>query len=384
MQKRRWPWLLGAVLLVGLAALLMRVGEDENRPRSVWDKVEIPRRATAEDKQRQTQRQVLQPVAPAFVPLDAGVAQAPPPPPRPRDPVLAALGGDFKKGAFVLEANAVRNSPIGQLLVDCITSRDDGEGLRRFTERTGVDPLTQLDRVAISDDMVVFSGDFKGLKFNDLKAGQQFGESAQLYNMPRRDGGEGRTLGTWGGQLVAIGESEEQVKQTLERIEGKRPMESGGLTDSQAYGEIYGVLSPEQLQEMIAEENPKLAEKVGSVAQRVELHVDTSGDIGIAARIEGTDAAETKEVSKALGAAMSLARLKAQADGETEMAELLDMGRVVTDGSNFRIEAAVPQVWMEKMLKKCVERNKARRERDKADAEAPPEPVEAPQGETPP
>jgi hypothetical protein len=378
-QKQRWPWLLGATVLIALAALLMRVGEDDPRSKSAWEKVEIPRRATREDKERMEKRQVLEPLA-APKPADP---DQPRPPPRPRDPVLAALGGDFKKGAFVLEANAVRNSPLGQLLVDCITSRDDGESLRRIRENSGIDPLTQLDRVAITDDMLVLTGDFSGLKTENFKSrsSQDFGDASKLYEMTRRDGGAGGTVGVWNGQLIAAGDDAEAVKQTIERIEGKRPMGEGGLTDSQAYGEIYGVLAPDELATMIGGENPELAERLKQVAQRVELHVDTSGDIGVSARVEATNAADAKEMTKALGAALSLARLKAQADGKSDEAELLDMGHVVSDGASFRLEAGVPQPWLEKALKRCVERNKARRlkkeaENDEDEAEASPTPSE--------
>jgi hypothetical protein len=366
---------LGAALLVAAAALLMRVGEGDPKPKSVRDRVPIPRRATHQDRERMTSRQTLDQMLP---PRPAeGETQRPA---RPRDPVLAALGGPFKKGAVVFEANAVRNSPIGQLLVDCINSEDDGEGLARLRERSGIDPLTDLDRIAVTDDMVVFSGNFKGLKPEVFQGpGTQFGDSANLDRMLRADGGAGRHLGTWGDQMIAISRDPELLKQTFERIEGKRPMESGGLTDEQAYGEVYGVISPDQFAEMVAEANPELADRVGQVAQRIELHVDTSGDIGVAARIEAGNATDSKEMTRALGAAMSVARLKARADGRDDIAELLDMGKVVADGSNFRLEAGVPQAWVETALKKCIERNQARRAEEAQQAEqaaqpAPPDP----------
>jgi hypothetical protein len=156
-------------------------------------------------------------------------------------------------------------------------------------------------------------------------------------------------------------------------------MESGGLTDEQAYGEVYGVISPDQFAEMVAEANPELADRVGQVAQRIEVHVDASGDIGVAARIEAGNATDSKDMTRALGAAMSVARLKARADGRDDIAELLDMGKVVADGSNFRLEAGVPQAWVETALKKCIERNQARRAEEAQQAEqaaqpAPPDP----------
>ena len=347
-----------AALLIACAALLMRVGEGDPRPKQVKDRVDIPRRASEEDKGRMARRQTLEPMLAPKV--DAGMPQ---PPARPRDPVLAALGGNFRNGAMVIEANAVKNSPIGDLLVECITSADDGERLKRVRERTGIDPLTQLDRVAVTDDMVVLSGNFQNMKTDVLSGpATQFGDSAQLYQLTRPDGGPGNTLGAWGGQLIAMSKDAEKVKQTIERIEGKRPIEPGALNDQQAYGEIYGVIAPEEFAALVAEDNPELAERLGEVAERVELHIDTSGDVGVAARVDATNAADAKEMTKALGAAMSLARLKAKAEGKDDVADLLDMGKVVADGSGFRLEAGVPQQWIENALRRCVARNKARRD----------------------
>lgn len=363
MRKRRWPWLVGAAVLIALAALLMRVGEDAPRPRASWERVEIPRRANSEDKARQARRQVLEPALPPTPAPGAPAAPA-----RPRDPVLAALGGPVVRGAVVLEANAVRHSPLGQLMIDCINAPDDGEGLRRIRERTGLDPLETVDRIAVADDLLVFSGDFKGLKPDAFRGAlpTQFGERGALYEAFPPDGGSPTHLATWDSQLVLVGRDPEALKQTLERIEGKRPVESGGLSDQSAYGDVYGVFAPQQLGEVLEQTNPGLGERLAQVATRVELHVDTSSDVGVSARVAASGSAEAKEMTKALGAALALARLKAQNDGKTEIAELLDMGRVVADGASFRLEAGVPQEWLERALKQCIERGRAARARRQA------------------
>lgn len=357
-RRRRWPWLVAAVLLVGVASLLMRVGEGAPPPRPTWDRIDIPRRARSADWERQEKRQVLPDVLPPVVPEGQ-----PQPPARPKDPVLAGLGSGFKKGAYVIEANAIRNSPVGQLLIDCITSEDEGEGLAQFRTLTGLDPLTDLDRVGVIDDTVIFSGNFKALKTEVLREGvpTAFGADGMLYSDQKPDGGVGRYLATWRDQMIITGKDPEALKQALERIEGARPMEPGGLSDQQAYGEIYGLLSPEAIVEFFGDDNAQLGERLTQVSQRVELHVDTSNDLGVAAQVETTNPNDAKEVSKALGAAMSLARLRAQAEGKSEVADLLDMSRVTNEGAGFRFEAGVPLPWLETSLKQCVERNKARR-----------------------
>src|SRR5438552_15209228 len=106
MTRRRLMFLWTAILLLAAAVALMLYGEE---PAPVVPEVSVnfPRHLNPEERKRMENRRVLPAPAPA---TDAG-ARAPQ---RPRDPVLAALGNG--KSAVVVEANAIRNSPVGKLL----------------------------------------------------------------------------------------------------------------------------------------------------------------------------------------------------------------------------------------------------------------------------
>jgi hypothetical protein len=76
--------------------------------------------------------------------------------------------------------------------------------------------------------------------------------------------------------------------------------------------------------------------------QDVELHVDASEDVAITAEVAGGVGSEIEDLAKSLGGALSLARLKAQADGEEKLAELLDYAKIRPNGGQFSLDLALP------------------------------------------
>lgn len=356
MRRRRWPWLVAAVLLLGAAAYLMS-REDPERPPPVWERVEMPRRMRVEERQRAERRRTV--VVPTFT-ADAGTG-ANAPAPRPRDPVLAAMPSSFERGLVVVEANAIRHSPVGELLLECVLSRDDGRALARFREMTGVDPLADLDRVALADDTLVLSGHFEKAKWKELfpGGGRPFGQDGTLFQPLRPDGGVADgSAGVWRDELFVVGESEDEVRAVIDRLEGRGIHGPPALDESQSFGEIYGVLSPDALANLLPEEHAAIADKLRQSADRIELHVDTTSDVGIVANVSGPNADDSGDLGKTLGAALSLARLQAQAEGQTEVAELMELARVVPGEGDFRMEMGLPLEVLEKHLKACVERNR--------------------------
>jgi hypothetical protein len=71
------------------------------------------------------------------------------------------------------------------------------------------------------------------------------------------------------------------------------------------------------------------------------------------AQIRGSDASKVTDLGKSLGGALSLARLKAQADGNKDLAQLLDFAKVQPDGSEFKLELAVPLEAIKERLAFC-------------------------------
>jgi hypothetical protein len=361
MRRGRWPWLVAAMAFLGFAAWLMSL-RDVQRPEPAWRRVEMPRQMVTEERLRAESRRTL------VVPPPATSNSAEPPSPqRPRDPMLVALPSVLRRGAVVVEANAIRHSPVGQLLVDCFVSRDRGQGLEELRKVTGVDPLQDVDRVALADETLIVSGHFGKARWEQIfpNGGVPFGRDGTVYRPgPSEDVGMGGfQIGVWRDQLVVFAPTEDAVRATLDRLEGRGTQGPPAIDESQTYGEIYGVATPEAIAELVPSDYAALADKLRQAAARVELHVDTSRDVGIVADVTGVAGRDTEDLGKSIGAALALGRLQAQADGKDELLELMDLARVVPDDGRFRLEMGLPLGVLEKHLRRCVEMNQRRRDR---------------------
>ncbi|WP_163785252.1 hypothetical protein [Myxococcus vastator] len=361
-RGRRRVWLVVAAMLFVVAAVLMFTGQGE-APAMETPKVEFPRRMRAPERARAERRRTQ--VLP--VQVDAGTQERA----RPRDPVLAALPRGEGKTAVVIEANALRHSPIGELLLDCLM-RDGGKRLEELRNLSGVDPLQDLDRLVITDDGMMLSGNFGNAKFKELlgeRVSMDYGEGARVYEpgdmtVTRPDGSTARrrseaAVATWNNELLVIGKSPDEVKAVVDRVEGRGPDEPPAISEGSTYGEMYGVLSVDQLARLLPKEQAELAERIRQVAQNVELHVDASGDVAMVAEVRGANGDEVTDLGKTLGAALSMARIKAQAEGEKDLAQLLDFARVQPDGTSFKLEMAVPLDVIQKRLAFCKEERSA-------------------------
>jgi hypothetical protein len=271
----------------------------------------------------------------------------------------------------VIEANALRHSPIGELLLDCLL-RDGGKQLEEFRKLSGVDPLQDLDRLVVTDEGVMLSGNFGNARFKELlgeRVSSDYGQGARVYEpgemtVTRPDGGTVRrradtAVGTWNDQLLVIGKSPDEVKAVIDRVEGRGPDLPPAIPENSTYGEIYGVLSVDQLARMLPPEQAELAQRIRDTAQNVELHVDATSDVAVVAEVTGPDGNKVTDLGKTLGGALSMARLQAQAEGEKELAQLLDFARVRPDGTSFQLEMAVPLDVIKERLAFCREERQA-------------------------
>lgn len=352
MRRRRRLWLLAALALFGIAGYLL-LRSDGPKPPPI-ERPEIPHRLRPAEVTRMERRAVL----PALPPAKA--AAEPEAPQRPRDPMLAALAFGKGSSAVVFEANALRYSPIGQLLLDCLASRGQDNPLQLLKDKYGIDALQNLDRVAITPHGVLLTGDFKSAKWDDLfqhASGSAYGDQARMYELdrPGPDGGVGQsplTSAVWDDQLVYVGQSEEDARAAIDRVEGRAPSEPL-LTENQTYGEVYGVLGMEQFKDLFPPEQAALAQKFAAAAQQVELHVDARSDVGIQASIKGADPQQVEDLGRSLAGMLSAARLEAKAKGEDQLAQLLDFARVNPDGNAFSLEMALPLDYLKQQLAWC-------------------------------
>ena len=367
-QRRRTPvwWLLLAAVLLGAGAWLMRGAEPPDRDKP--DPVELPTRMTREERVRGEERRTWLPPPP---PPDAGVVAEPV---RPRDPVLAIMPSEVKRGAVVAEFNAIMNSELGGKLSNCLFGDGEGDEVLQELRDAGMDPTQQIDRVAMIDDSVVVTGDFKNAQWKRfLPAGQSvtkdYGRQGQLHELTRADGGT-EVFATWGGQMFVAGGEEDDLKRVLDRLEGNVQQGTPVVDESMAYGEVYGVVSAEPIADMLRKSDPQLATLIEQSAKSMELHMDVGHDVGMVADVKPSNAATTDELRRSLGAALSLARMQAAAKGEKDEADILDLARVraAQEGGGFRLEAGLPHDFMSKALDECVAQKKQRNERRRAGA----------------
>lgn len=358
-RGRAWPWLVVAAVLLAAGAWLMRGAEPPGREPP--PPVNIPARMTSAERMRNDTRRFEAVVAAqdAGLPIDSRDV---------KDPLLAVMPGKIESRAVVIEVNAIVNSDLGPLLTDCLFGNDLLENERD----AGLDLSQQLDRVAVVDDALMFTGNFDGVwqrLFPDA-ASRDYGLRGRLLTLEGRD--DTRFLATWNDQFAVLARSEEEAKAFIDRLNGSGPrVLNPVLNDSMAYGEVYGVLAGQALSELIGDDDPRLAELIADSARTAQLHMDVSHDVGLMADIEGADAKRSEELRRALGGALSLARMRAEAKGDREVAGVLDLARVRgADGTpSFRLEAGLPFEFMQSSLRKCAEN---RRERERQKPPAPP------------
>jgi hypothetical protein len=360
-RRRRWLWPVLAGLCFALAAWLMLRGEPEQPSARRVDKVTLPRHATHQDFQRQEQRRTWNPPAPP-----EGAPQLPPDEaPGARDPLLLALPLGHDSSAMVVEANALANSPAGELMVQCFQQRTRGRGFERMREQLGIDPLKDVDRMAFWDNGAMVTGNFKAFPWDKVAESHEvkgYGEHGTLYrpamrSYPLEDGGTAEvqhTVGRWKDQLVFFADSEEEAKEVLDRLEGRLRGGPGPLTEDLAYGELYGTVDVKDVAELLPDGDPKLKEDFLKAAQRVVVHMDATSDVGLVAEVQGPGGEVLGDVAKSLGGALALARMKATAEGDADLAELLELAKVNRDGDGrFGLELAIPLELIQKRMSYC-------------------------------
>ncbi len=347
-RRRGWWWLVLAAALLALGAWLMLGAEPPPRPPPPY--VSLPRKMTPVEATRVVERRTW--TAPA---VDAGeVAMAPPA--RPRDPLLSLMPEKVERGAVVAEVNAILNSELGGLFLDCVTSGRRGE--LDVMADAGFDPRVHLDRVAIIDDTFVMTGQFGSIPLEPGTVTKDYGPRAKLLEFP---GTGKRSAGLWNNQLMVVGGDEATTRALLDRLERGETKSRPVLDDSQAYGEVYGVIGPQALADLVSDDDPKVRDLLVGATKGLSLHVDVSHDVGVVADVQANDATKTDELRKSIGGLLSIARLRAQNRGRDDQAELLDLARVrAGDGAGFRVEAGVPHELVKSMLQRCVDRQQRR------------------------
>ncbi|MRG97211.1 hypothetical protein [Polyangium spumosum] len=333
---RRVAWLVAFAVLLGLSAFLMSRGDKAKKPERVL-KAEFPRFPKPWEEERNRKRRTLPPAAPRPG-EEEGIL-------RKRDPLLVALPTEKGKSAVVFEVAALKDSPIGQIWLDCMLERQAeakarGRGREDFKEQFGIDLMQDVERVALSSNKVAILSIAEGAARID-KTGwpkRSFGEKGAIWE----EAESGRVIGTWGDELVLAGADAEEIEAAIERLESKSPESEPPIPAWSQYGDIYGVLSPEELADMLPEQQGEIAARIRAAIDRVDLHVDTSEDVAIVADVNGPNQADVADLAKSMGTALTLARAGADDEGDERLRELLDYATVKPRDGRFTLDVALP------------------------------------------
>lgn len=362
-RSRSWLWLIVAAVLLIAGAWLMRGAEPPER--DAPPPVSIPSRMTQVERERAIQRKevAVEAAKDAGLPIDSRDV---------RDPVLALMPEKIESQAVVAEVNAIINSDLGPALIDCLF---EPEFLEQGRD-AGFDLTKQLDRVAMIDDAFVMSGQFGDLwsrAFPDA-VGRDYGKRGRILPVTR-EGDRTTYFTTWNDQITVVSRSEQEAMAMLDRLDGSGPrVENPVLNDSMAYGEVYGVFAAEALASLVQDEQSQLADTIRQTAKNARIHMDMSHDVGLSADIEANDPKQADELRRTLGGALSLARMRAQAKGEKDTADVLDLAHVrgAKEGGSFQMEAGLPYEFMKTTLEKCARDRRERKEQRKTKREAAP------------
>jgi hypothetical protein len=271
-----------------------------------------------------------------------------------RDPFLRSLPIQPGDPFLVLEANALRHSRLGELFVQCILA-DQPEAFAEIAKETGIDPLKDVDRVAFAGRAVVVSGFFDRVRWDAFEKesgspGYRYGDEATLWAT-----GDDELLAAWRGQLLVAGPAAD-VKRAIDQVEGRAEPRRPDLDDHFAYGELYGVVPGEAARKLLPAGDGALASRLAAAAQRIELHVDAREDVAGVIRVSGAPGAEVDDLARSLGAALSVARVKAAATNDAKLATLLENAQVVPGDDGFRVEVALPADLLQEFFKDCGKR----------------------------
>lgn len=362
-MKAQYVWLTAAMVLFVAAAWLFGHDEDARASKAREEKLtklHFPRHPRAEDVLRGRERMTLPVLAesanrapgpiPAYVPR--------------RDPLLVALGGEADT-ALVLEVSAFRNMPIGKMLFECF-SKSLGFDLERFRKDAGIDP-EKIERIAVLErpgqsTIAILSGDFDSARLTQSlgasSKASDYGSSGRLYDLKGRDGDVlEEQFGLWSDKMLFVGAPGE-LKAAMDRIDARVATPKLAVPSELAYGEMYGKMSANSLTKLLAKALPAaLAEAIRRTASDVELHVDATDDALIVADVSGQDATGMEELGRTFGGALAAGRLGAKAEGDSKLAELLELARVSPrkDGS-FSVETALPAETVRHWIGDCTPR----------------------------
>ena len=264
-----------------------------------------------------------------------------------QDPIVSAMTakGDT---AIYAEINAIRHSELVEKILTCRDAELSKE-IERFKEDTGIDPLQDVDRLAISDGLFAVSGNFQDLtnlreKMGDERIETEYGENATILKTP----GQPFMFAQVNDELLISAESEDELKAAIDRAEGRTTTD---IKTPKGFGhsELYGNFGAAFLKD-IARGDP-LLQNLADTIKNGDVRMNVGDAVSASLDLQVDDKESGENLAKALGGALAMARREAQNKGEEELAALLEQAKVDPRGDgNFNLDIAVPGDFILKTL----------------------------------
>jgi len=350
MQSRSNRWLVLGAVLLGLAAWLM--SQDDDITVGKAPKIDFPKYLTEPELKRLEKRRIETMQVPTE---DTGEQELD----EPRDPILRAFGSGDNESILVFEANAIRHSALGAGFLNCLGDNVQ-KNISRLQNDFGINPLEDIDRMAMGDNSVMFSGNFENVQWNELfeTEPEAYGDNALFFtedqNLENPEQEVTERVALWNNELLIIGKTREEIENTIDTLEGRTAMTSIPLHESETYGEAYGNMSTKLLGRLIPDEAGALREEILKIVSGVKLHSNAMSDVAISARLTSDgDIDALSELGRSMGGALSLALAAARLKGDQELAELLEFARVTDNDGELSLELALPETYLKKHLDKA-------------------------------
>lgn len=331
-MRRRHLWLVAAILLILCAYWLTR---EDPRP-AVAPAIEFPREQRPWEAERARERKKPPPPPP----------EAPAEPGRSarheveRDPLLAAFSGG-EDLAVVVEVNALRHSPVVERLLDCMPKRLQDD-LREMRDETGLDPLVDVDRIALLGEAVAVSGFFGDLRSDRFPSSPLGGRGKWLA-----EGGP-PFVALWNDEILLVSRREGEVEEAIDRLEGRLPAVEA-LPPDLAYGEVYGRISPEAFRRFVSD-LPVGAALDG--VRDVEIHANVQEAVGLVLDVHGDGRMD--DLMRVTRGAIAAARLAATEEGDPRAEAFFQLADVLPRGDGrFSLELVASEALLDDWIREA-------------------------------
>ena len=291
-------------------------------------------------------------------PLEALAPIAPPTPIRPSprpvrrapkarlSPIMqAALAAPDVQKHFLVDLAAIRDSAPGQAIINCLPVHESKD-LEELKEKSGFDPINQIQRVGFADRVAVIEGDFAGVDWMQINP---------TFTREQRDGVDVYTNGS---RLFAVIEDGHMLAGETEAVEAAIARVRAGETEGAPIpqGDANGTLPLRALMDMLPMQpevrdplRAMFAENDSSLNLRVDVS-DRGADLQF--NLDDLDPMLREGVKAGIEAAKGGGLRPDQQDNFAQLVEGIEIDD--RDG-NLRIRAPVTMDFLTGVLGECAQ-----------------------------